>query len=53
MSSIKRRTTSMMDKEDTSISLPLHPDVESVMTLCMKEVKEGKDRGETLSLGKY
>jgi len=49
----RRRTSTWIDREETVGNLPLHPDVLSGLDSCMREVKDGKDRGESLSVGKF
>jgi len=49
----KRRTSSLVDREESMDSLPLHPDIISSLDSCMKEVLDGNERGESLSIGKF
>ena len=48
----RRRTSAWMDKEESVANLPLHPDIMSGPDSCMREVKDSRERGENLSVGK-
>ena len=49
----RRRTSTWIDKEEIVGNLPLHPDILSGLDSCMREVRDSKDRGESLSVGKF
>ena len=49
----RRRISAAIDKDEVNENLPMHPNVESVLDACMREVKDSKDRAEPLAIGKY
>jgi len=49
----RRRTSSWIDREESVDNLPLHPDILAGLDSCMKEVREGNDRGESYLIGKF